>query len=469
MTSPARTAAFYAFRSVTQKRASLPQALSKARQDLSDKRDRSLTADIVTGTLRWQGMLDHVIQECAHRPSSKLDSRILDLLRISAYQIFRQDRVPIAAIVNDAVNLTREIRRAHAAGFVNAVLRTLTKVQSEPPLPSQPGSKELAAHEEISFKDWPQALQEASLDYLSTTESHPRWLVERWLVRYGYSSTLAWVRFNNTPAPLTLRTNRIKTDRDTLIKELEQHAVHVKPASYAPDGLIVLDGNPLHTALAQSGHFVFQSETSQLISCLANVKPGQQVLDTCAAPGGKTTALAADMNNAGFLVATDVRTARLDLLAKTISHSGARNIRLAQADFVAGAPFSHSFDCVVVDAPCTGLGTIRTDPDIRWRCQPNDFSKTTEIQLSILEQASHAVRNGGKLLYSTCSSEPEENEEVIASFLKLQPKFSILGAKSLRASLGVTLTSVINSSGCLRTYPFLHGLDAFFATVLISD
>lgn len=469
MTSPARSAAFYAFRSVTQKRASLPQALNKTRQDLSDKRDRSLAADIVTGTLRWQGMLDHVIQECAHRPNSKLDPRILDLLRISAYQIFRQDRVPIAAIVNDAVNLTREIGRAHAAGFVNAVLRSLTRVQHEPPLPAQPDPEELAAHENTSFEDWPQPLQDATLDYLSTTESHPRWLVERWIIRYGYSSTLAWARFNNTPAPLTLRTNRIKTDRDTLIKELEQHAVHVTPARHAPDGLIVLDGNPLHTTLAQSGKFLFQSEASQLISCLANVQSGQQVLDACAAPGGKTTALAADMNNSGFLVATDVRKSRIALLAKTIRHSGATNIRIAQADFVAGAPFSNSFDCVVVDAPCTGLGTIRTDPDIRWRCQPNDFSKMAEIQLSILEQASQAVKSGGRLLYSTCSSEPEENEEVIVSFLKLHPKFSILDAKSLRDSLGVTLTSAINSSGHLRTYPFLHGLDAFFATVLVSD
>jgi len=468
MTSPARSAAFYAFRSVTQKRASLPRALNKARQDLSDRRDRSLTADIVTGTLRWQGMLDHVIQECAHRPNSKLDSRILDLLRISAYQIFRQDRVPIAAIVNDAVNLTREIRRAHAAGFVNAVLRTLTKVRSEPPLPAQPDPKELAAHEETSFKDWPQALQEAALDYLSTTESHPRWLAERWLIRYGYSSTLAWVRFNNTPAPLTLRTNRIKIDRDTLIKELEQHAVQVRPANHAPDGLIVLDGNPLHTPLAQSGKFFFQSETSQLISRLANVHAEQQVLDTCASPGGKATALAADMNNTGFLVATDIRKARLALLADTISHSGATNIRLAQADFAAGTPFLNSFDCVVVDAPCTGLGTIRTDPDIRWRCQPNDFPKTTEIQLAILEQASQAVKNGGRLLYSTCSSEPEENEEVVLSFLKLHPKFSILDPKSLKDTLGVTLTSAINSSGYFRTYPFLHDLDAFFATVLIA-
>jgi 16S rRNA (cytosine967-C5)-methyltransferase len=469
MTSPARSAAFYAFRSVTQKKASLPQALNKTRQNLSDKRDRSLAADIVTGTLRWQGMLDHVIQECTHRPNSKLDPRILDLLRISAYQIFRQDRVPIAAIVNDAVNLTREIGRAHAAGFVNAVLRSLTRVQHEPPLPAQPDPEELAAHENTSFEDWPQPLQDATLDYLSTTESHPRWLVERWIIRYGYSSTLAWARFNNTPAPLTLRTNRIKTDRDTLIKELEQHAVHVTPTSHAPDGLIVLEGNPLHTTLAQSGKFFLQSETSQLISCLANVQSGQQVLDTCAAPGGKTTALAADMNNTGFLVATDVRKSRLALLAKTIRYSGATNIRLAQADFVAGAPFLNSFDCVVVDAPCTGLGTIRTDPDIRWRCQPNDFSKTTEIQLSILEQASQAVRSGGSLLYSTCSSEPEENEEVIDSFLKLHPKFSILDAKSLKDRLGVTLTSAINSSGHLRTYPFLHGLDAFFAAVLISD
>ena len=253
-----------------------------------------------------------------------------------------------------------------------------------------------------------------------------------------------------------------------LIKELEQHAVQVRPANHAPDGLIVLDGNPLHTSLAQSGKFFFQSETSQLISRLADVHAEQQVLDTCAAPGGKTTALAADMNNTGFLVATDIRKARLALLANTISHSGATNIRLAQADFVAGAPFLNSFDCVVVDAPCTGLGTIRTDPDIRWRCQPSDFPKTTEIQLAILEQASQAVKNGGRLLYSTCSSEPEENEEVVLSFLKMHPKFSILDAKSLRDSLGVTLTSAINSSGHFRTYPFLHDLDAFFATVLIA-
>jgi 16S rRNA (cytosine967-C5)-methyltransferase len=229
--------------------------------------------------------------------------------------------------------------------------------------------------------------------------------------------------------------------------------------------LIVEEGQPLGGAGLEAGWFVVQDEASQLVSLLAGPDPGSRVLDCCASPGGKTTALAVEMpdrGHGGLLVACDVRNRRMDLLRRTVTASGAGNVRLVQADLLRPLPFSKPFDSVLVDAPCSGLGTLRRDPDIKWRRREEDLGALAAAQLEMLENAAAAVAPGGRLIYATCSSEPEENESVAEAFLARRPEFS---ASALAARSSPVPPAVINERGHLRTYPHVHGLEAFFGAV----
>lgn len=447
MIAPARTAAFTALREVNARRADLPAALASVRPMLTDERDRALATDLVTGTLRWQRQLDHLIEHFAKRPITKLDVDVLQILRLGAYQLLHLDRVPAAAAVNDAVAMTRRARKTSAAGLVNAVLRALSRNSHRLPLPLRPPEGDPLAFLEVSL-------------------SHPVWLANRWLGRYGFDAAEAWETFNNAAAPLTIRVNRLKIDRSTLTEALAAHGVAVEPARYAPDGLIVTSGNPLRTPLAGTGEFVFQDEASQLVALLGAPEPGMKVLDACASPGGKTTAMAAMAGDRAQIVATDVRSARMQLLRETVSASGAHNIRVLQADLEAGLPFAAEFDVVFVDAPCSGLGTVRRDPDIRWRRAEADLVPLALAQLNMIRNAAKTVLPGGRLIYSTCSSEPEENERVVSSFLADNGNFAPIDLRAERPAYFNALEPVLDDRGSLRTSPHEHGLEAFYGAVL---
>ena len=447
MIAPARTAAFTALRDVNAGRADLPAALAAVRPTLQDERDRALATDLVTGTLRWQRQLDYLIEHFSKRPLSKLDFEVLQILRLGAYQLLHLDRVPAAAAVNDAVAMTRRARKTSAAGLVNAVLRGISRNTHRLPLPSRPP-------------------EGAPLPYLEVSLSHPAWLASRWLDRYGFEDAEVWEQFNNVPAPLTLRVNGLKTDRESLVRSLSENGVAVVPARYAPDGLIVTSGNPLRTALAGTGQFVLQDEASQLVALLGAPEPGMKVLDTCASPGGKTTAMAAMAGDRADIVAADVRGARVQLLRETINASGAQNIRVVQADLAAGLPFTSAFDLVFVDAPCSGLGTVRRDPDIRWRRAEEDLAAMARAQLTMIRNAAQTVRPGGRLIYSTCSSEPEENEGVVDTFLAGTSDFAIVDLRRDKPAHFAALEPVLDRRGVLRTSPREHGLEAFYGAVL---
>jgi 16S rRNA (cytosine967-C5)-methyltransferase len=447
MIAPARTAAFTALRDVNAGRADLPAALAAVRPGLQDERDRALATDLVTGTLRWQGQLDYLIEHFAKRPLTKLDFEVLQILRLGAYQILHLDRVPAAAAVNDAVAMTRRARKTSAAGLVNAVLRALSRNVHRLPLPSRPPEGD-------------------ALPYLAVSLSHPDWLAKRWLERYGFDAAEAWEQFNNAAAPLTIRVNNLKIDAPALTRALADHGVDVAPARYAPDGLIVASGNPLRTPLAGSGQFVLQDEASQLVALLGAPEAGMKVLDTCASPGGKTTAMAAMAGDRAEIVATDVRPARVQLLRETVGASGAQNIRVLQADLEAGLPFTPKFDIVFVDAPCSGLGTVRRDPDIRWRRAEADLAPLASAQLNMIGHAADAVRPGGRLIYSTCSSEPEENDQVVAKFLAANSHFEKVDLRAEKPAYFDALEPVLDDSGVLRTSPAQHGLEAFYGAVL---
>ena len=447
MIAPARTAAFAALRDVNGGRADLPAALAAVRPTLQDERDRALATDIVTGTLRWQRQLDYLIEHFAKRPIAKLDAEVLQILRLGAYQLLHLDRIPAAAAVNDAVAMTRRARKTSAAGLVNAVLRAISRNSHRLPLPPRPPNGD-------------------PLPYLEVSLSHPGWLAHRWLMRYGFDAAEAWEQFNNDPAPLTIRVNTLKTDAASLTRALAENGVTVEPARYAPDGLIVTAGNPLRTSLAGTGHFFLQDEASQLVALMGSPEPGMRVLDTCASPGGKTTAMAAMARDRAEIVATDVRRARVELLRETVDASGARNIRIQQADLEAGLPFQREFDVVFVDAPCSGLGTIRRDPDIRWRRREADLEPLASAQARMIRNAAEAVRPGGRLIYSTCSSEPEENDRVVADFLVGTGDFTHVDLSRENSTYASALAPVIDDRGMLRTLPHKHGLEAFYGAVL---
>jgi 16S rRNA (cytosine967-C5)-methyltransferase len=450
MIAPARVAAWRVCDMVERGDVTLPDALAQAQTTLPDARDRALAAEIATGVFRWRAALDYAIATNITRPIDRVDAVVLGILRISAYQLLFLDRVPARAVVDDAVSLTRQRKRTSAAGFVNAVLRKIAGQSRDALLPAP----------------------SATDAYLTITLSHPRWLIDRWVARYGVEATEAWARFDNSNAPLTLRANTLRTTRETLMARLAALDVVTEPTRYAPDGLIVRSGHPLRTPLASTGMFVAQDEASQLVGSLAETACAHllrtrghtgaatrgplRVLDACASPGGKTLALASVLPE-GQIIAADRRTRRMHLLRDTMTATGATNVRLVQLDLEEGLPFRNAFDLILVDAPCSGLGTLRREPEIRWRRTEADLPRFAERQQRMLHQATSALRPGGLLIYSTCSSEPDENEAVASTF---QQHASPVDPRTW--PLPASLAELINEAGHLRTLPHPHGLEAFF-------
>lgn len=446
MTAPARTAAYQALRAVASRAVDLPAALARSRRTLADERDRALAAEIVTGTLRWLRSLDALAEAFSNRPIAKIDPDLLTILRLSIYQLLHLDRVPAAAVVDDAVDLARAARKPSATGFVNAVLRSLLRQRHQLPLPPRPDRPDRAAQ----------------LAYLGVTHSHPDWLVERWLDRHGFDAAEAWVRFDNDVPALMLRVNTLRATVEEAARALAADGVETARARFAPDGLVVTSGNPLRRP--QDGLAFVQDEASQLVALVAGARPKDRVLDLCASPGGKTAAMAAAMRDAGLLVASDVRRKRMDLLRHTVHASGARSVRVVQVGARGALPFREGFDCVLVDAPCSGLGTIRRDPDIRWRRMAADLPALATAQQSLLSRAAAVVGPGGRLVYATCSSEPEENEQVVDAFLEAQPEFELLDLR--REALPDPVRPLLDDRGMFRTLPFRDGLEAFFAAAM---
>ena len=450
MTSPARAAAHRVLRDVHTGRADLPKAQARARERLADSRDRALAAEIAVGTLRWQGALDAIIGQVSSRPLATLDIDILDLLRAAVYQLIYLERVPSHAVVHDAVSLSRTVGKQSAAGFVNAVLRAITAQPPRFSLPKRPSLESTTA----DVLD-----RQGLLDYISITLSHPRWLVERWLDRYGPDAAERWARFNNEPAPITLRVNTLKTSTDALAARLAADDIQVRPGRWSPRTLVVIRGNPLTSPVAEEGLFLVQDEASQLVAELVAAHPDSRVLDACASPGGKTVAIAGGMDDRGLLVAGDLRPRRLSLLSQTLTRCGSRCAHVVRLD-LRQPPFAAVFDWVLLDVPCSGLGTLRRDPDIRWRRTPGEVSSLATMQSAFLRAAAAVVAPGGRLVYATCSGEPEENQDVVERFLTDNPGFG------QDPSHPPQLTPLIDSSGYLQTLPFRDGLDAFFGTVL---
>lgn len=451
--SPARAAALSALTLIDTTRTDLGGALARTRDRLADSRDRALATELITGTLRWRAALDYQLAQRSGRRLATLDPLVLDSLRLGAYQLLHLQRVPVSAIVNDSVTLVKTSAFKSASGFVNAVLRRLAREREALVWPERPEHADSAAN------------HAALITHLATVHSHPEWIVDRWVTRYGIAAAEHWLIFNNQPPPITLAINASRFTRAETAARLAAEGITTHSTRHAANGLVVVEGRALASSAFREGACLIQDEASQLIAALVLARSGERVFDACAAPGGKTVALAAQVGDTGFVVASDVRARRMRLLHATLARCRPPRTALVQIGARNPLPFADAtFDRVLIDAPCSGVGTVRRDPDIRWRRQPGDLPALAAAQLDLLMRVGPLVRASSTLIYSTCSSEPEENEQVIADFLAAAPQFELRPLSQL--DVPDTLRRFATPEGFFRTLPHRDALEAFFGAVL---
>jgi 16S rRNA (cytosine967-C5)-methyltransferase len=409
--------------------------------------DRALATELVYGTLRWRGRLDYLIAKALDRDLATLEPLVTSALRVGAYQLFFSDRIPANAAVDEAVRCVRAMGLERATGLVNAVLRRLARE----------GDK-------IEFPK----LEDDPLDYLVHAGSLPLWLAKRWLAQFGPEEAAKLAQTMNEPAPVTLRINRTKTSREAILPELRKRFPEAELCRYAPDGIILgRKGDAGHDPAFLSGHFSIQDEASQLVVELLDPQPGERILDTCSAPGTKAAAIAERLNGDGHVLALDRHPRRLHLVGRGMRRLDIGGVATLERDATKSledlAKENGPFDRILVDAPCSGLGSLRRNPDARWRVRADDLEALGKIQRALLESAAAVLRPGGSLVYSTCTITPEENELVIKGFMATRKNWKIAPADAAPDSI----QKLIGEDGFLRLLPHLHDMDGFFAVRLI--
>jgi 16S rRNA (cytosine967-C5)-methyltransferase len=449
MTS-ARLAAVKVLAAVERGRTTLAAEMDRARPEIATGRDRSLFFEIVAGTLRWRNELDALLTRYSRRPLDALDANVRAILRIGAYQLRHLDRVPVHAVVHESVELARALGHPRASGFVNALLRSMWRERTKITLPGRPQSADDRS---------------AALAYLSATLSHPEWLVDRWLARFPFDAVERWCQFNNAPPDVTIRPIG-DLGPDELRRALAAAGVPVMPARFVTGAIRLPPGALTRLPPSVRASVVIQEEASQIVAHAVGARPGERVLDACAAPGGKTVLIAAAMAGRGLLVAGDVRPARVRLLRSTLTRARIA-APIVQLDALRPLPFDAAFDRVFVDVPCSGLGTLRRDPDLKWARHPGDLPRFAAAELQILTNAARAVRRGGALIYATCSGEPQENDEVVDRFLGAEPDFVEQAVRPGPEIAGAA--GLVDARGRLRTLPFRDDLDAFFAAAFLRQ
>ena len=410
-------------------------------------RDRALFNTLVYGTLRWRRKLDHILGHFVDRPLKKIEPGVLNVLRLGLYQIAFLDRIPHSAAVNTAVNLVRSIKASWAAGFVNAVLRRSSR-----------------EYQQVSFSPD----EDMAPESLAINKSYPDWLLKRWYSRYGADRTARLCDALNKPSCITLRVNTLKTGPDQLMPVIKDFSKGIEKTVFAPDGIrnFQATGTFFESRIFEDGLCAIQDEAAQLIGLLVDPQPGERILDGCAGLGGKSGHLAQLMRNTGEVIATDRSTAKLEKLKAEMQRLGisiVKPVALALEKAVSKEELKEPFDRILMDAPCSGLGVIRRNPDIKWSPLKQNLRRYQQTQSRLLDLAAPLVKPEGILVYAVCSNEPEETDQVVSGFLKNHPEFAISPGSDALA--GKHFAPLFTESS-LRTFPEHVDMDGFFGVRL---
>lgn len=410
--------------------------------ELSGTPDGRLLTHLVYGVLRLRGHLDWLVAALYRGDFETLPEEIKNILRLGIYQLKFSDRLPAFAVVDEAVKVTKLTHPAQS-GLVNAILRNYLRRGSGIKFPS---------------------LDKNPASYLAAFHSHPLWLVQEWLKLFGVKETLALCSANNEQPPLTLRVNTLKISREELQQKLGAEGFDSTATAFSPDGLIIAHTDkPLQkTDFFSQGLFRLQDEGSQLISYLASPQKNENILDVCAGSGGKTTHLAALLQNTGKITAIDQSREKIGQMHQESARLGITNIETVHFDLNTQLPESlqNKFDLVLVDAPCSGTGTLRRNPEIKWRTTSADINKLAARQKNILQNASLGVKKGGRLLYCTCSILSQENEDIVDTFLSSNEQFSLVAPQT------AIIKKFIDGKGYFHTLPHKHNIDGFFTACM---
>ncbi|NPV27719.1 MAG: 16S rRNA (cytosine(967)-C(5))-methyltransferase RsmB [Firmicutes bacterium] len=416
-----------------------------------ERLERHLMTELVYGVVRSLNTLDWVLEQFLRQKLVKLTPWIRNILRLGVYQLIFLSKIPPGAAVNESVKLARRYGHAGTVRLVNGVLRNISRGLNNLPWPNQ---------------------NEDPIAYLAIRHSHPSWLVERWLTRLGFTETEALCQANNQAAGISIRCNTLRLSPAELTQVLQQEGVKVEASNLIPEGLKIGDFSSIVELKSfEQGFFQVQDESSMLVSYVVRPTPGSLVIDACSAPGGKTTHLAQFMQNQGRILAFDVHPHKLGLVEKNCQRLGITNVVVQTGDArELPVEFNGKADFVLVDAPCSGLGVLRRRPDARWRKEPTQIAELAKIQQQILDRVAECVRPGGVLVYSTCTTEPEENQGQIQAFLCRHPEFT---TNDLTELIPFPLTGRDDQetakAGWLQLWPHRHGTDGFFVSRLVKS
>ncbi|MGQ9818522.1 MAG: 16S rRNA (cytosine(967)-C(5))-methyltransferase RsmB [Candidatus Kapaibacteriales bacterium] len=416
--------------------------LDKAiRENDFNELDRSLLTELVYGVIRWKAKLDYVLVGFYFGDFLKCLNVVKNAMRIALYQIIFLDRIPLFAAVNESVEYVKHVQGEKTAGIVNAVLRNIAR--------------------NIDNIRYPER-EEDLVYHLSVMYSFPRWIVKRWIDRYGEIEAEKMLFTSNRRPYVTIRVNTYKTNINFITEELKKLGIQFFISPYLQDSIVIRNPkfNILNTELFIEGFVTIQDTSASLASALAAPLPGQLVYDLCAAPGGKSFYIAEKMKNTGKIIALDKYPSKLRFIEEGARRLGLTNIITLSGD-AQEIRFDEQADIVFADVPCSGLGTIAKNPDIKWKKEREDIYALSNLQKKILSNAVHNVKVGGVIIYSTCSTEPEENEQNIEWFLNNFPNFELVPAEKY-------LPSIVCDSGYLLTLPSKHHIDGAFAARLIK-
>ena len=445
----ARKAALETLNSLDRGNSTLDKILEEIAPDgtFKSRRERALFQAIVYGVLRWRGRLDLIINHFSSTRFDKIDPVVLNILRLALFQIIYLDRVPESAAVNTAVEMAKSNAAPWVVGFVNAILRKAAREHKSLSLPFN---------------------KKNAVASTAASKSFPEWIIQRWAHRFGLEDTTALCDALNTIPVITVRTNRLKTSPYDLMLSLAGEAEEVTPTLYSPDGITFVNPAASIPELRafKNGWFQVQDEAAQLVSLLLNPQPGDSVLDACAGLGGKTGHIAQLMKNKGAIVALDINKQKLLRLESEMRRLGILIVKTTHQN-LENTNFQRQFnpfDRILLDAPCSGLGVVRRNPDIKWRMTSQNLAKLQDRQLALLNNLSALVKPSGVLVYAVCSPEPEESQNVVNEFLKKNAEF-VIDKQSVGSS--AKMRSIQSADGWYKTFPHFSHMDGFSFVRLI--